>query len=227
MLPVILIGIIALLCVQACEEPGAKVNVEVFYESYCPDSKRFVLEQLNSTYSELSNIMELQLIPYGKASRRQVPSTKWYTFDCQHGDEECKGNLYQACAIQYHPDPSVHLPFIACMFESSSPNSAYRRCALKSGFDLEVLAKCNTDKEGNDLMVKYAEWTESVNAKKRLDFVPWIRMNSKDKMFSAFTEFKKTLCEEYDRMAKTTCPDATGNPQTQDIPEACRQVLPA
>ncbi|KAG0445370.1 hypothetical protein HPB47_016174 [Ixodes persulcatus] len=139
--------------------------------------------------------------------RRQVPSTKWYTFDCQHGDEECKGNLYQACAIHYHPDPSVHLPFIACMFESSSPNSAYRRCALKSGFDLEVLAKCNTDKEGNDLMVKYAEWTESVNAKKRLDFVPWIRMNLKDKMFSAFTEFKKTFCEEYERLAKATCPD--------------------
>ncbi|KAH7986568.1 hypothetical protein HPB49_025904 [Dermacentor silvarum] len=78
---------------QACEH-DPKVSVEVFYETYCPDSRNFVLEQLNSTYAELPNIVQLQLVPYGKASRRELPN-KWYSFDCQHGDKECYGNLLQ------------------------------------------------------------------------------------------------------------------------------------
>ncbi|XP_037557746.2 gamma-interferon-inducible lysosomal thiol reductase [Dermacentor silvarum] len=80
----------------ACEH-DPKVSVEVFYETYCPDSRNFVLEQLNSTYAELPNIVQLQLVPYGKASRRELPN-KWYSFDCQHGDKECYGNLLQVSA---------------------------------------------------------------------------------------------------------------------------------
>lgn len=224
MLSVILIGIIALLCVQACVEPGTKVKVEVFYETYCPDSKRFVLEQLNSTYAELSDIIELQLVPYGKATRRELPN-HWYSFDCQHGDKECYGNLLQSCAIHYYPDPKVHLPFVACMFTANSANTAYERCARAAKFNLTVLEKCNRGQEGNNLQLKFAKWTESVNSKHRLEFVPWIRMNGEDKMDEAFISFKKTLCQVYRDMIKATCDTESQKFQTMDTPEACKGFI--
>lgn len=227
MLPVILIGIVALLCVQACEH-DPKVSVEVFYETYCPDSRNFVLEELNSTYAELSNIIQLQLVPYGKASLRRELPNKWFSFDCQHGDKECYGNLLQTCVIKYYPDPIVHLPLVVCMFSSSNPNRAYDSCARKQGFDIDTLQKCVSGKEGNDLQLRFAEWTESVNGKGRLEFVPWIRMNGhpeKDKMYDAFNNFKKTLCEEYKSMVDTLCTGDSPRTQPVDLPEACKLAL--
>ncbi|XP_064477188.1 gamma-interferon-inducible lysosomal thiol reductase-like [Ornithodoros turicata] len=245
MLPVILIGILALLCVQllvvlflmtsygcalvgvcekktACVEPGTKVLVEVFYESYCPDSKRFVLEQLNSTYPELSSIIELDLVPYGKASRTLLPNG-WSAFECQHGEQECYGNLLQSCAIHFYPDPKRHLPFIACMFNSRSPNSAYLPCRRSAGFEDDVLDQCNRGKQGNDLQVQYAKQTESVNSRKRLEFVPWIRLNKHDRMYEAFTEFKMTVCKEYRKMLQAAC-DSESSIQ-QSIPSVCRGLV--
>lgn len=199
----VLIAITALLCVQARENICSRVNVEVFYESYCPDSKRFVLEQLHPAYNELSIIMNLQLIPYGRASRRWDPSKKQYNFSCEHGEKECLGNLFQGCAFHHYPNPGVHLPFLACMFNSSSPNKAYLKCVKKCGFNLGVLAKCNNGPEGNKLQARYAEWSESVNPEKRLSFVPWIRMDRKDKMYDAYRDFKNTLYEVCAKKTKT------------------------
>ncbi|XP_077500103.1 gamma-interferon-inducible lysosomal thiol reductase-like isoform X1 [Amblyomma americanum] len=207
----------------ACEH-DPKVSVEVFYETYCPDSRNFVLEELNGTYAELSDIIQLQLVPYGKASRRELPN-KWFTFDCQHGDKECYGNLLQTCVIKYYPEPSQHLPLVVCMFSSKNPNRAYDSCARKQGFDIETLQKCVSGKEGNDLQLRFAEWTESVNGKGRLEFVPWIRMNGKDKMYDAFNNFKKTLCEEYKSMIDTLCTGDSPRTQPIELPQACKLAL--
>lgn len=223
MLPVILIGIGALLCVQACVQ-DPKVVVEVFYETYCPDSRSFVLDQLNSTYAKLSSIIKLELVPYGKASRRELPSG-WYSFDCQHGDKECYGNLLQSCVIKYYPDPKEHLPLVACMFASNNPNRAYESCAKKQGFNLETLQKCVSGKEGNDLQLRYAELTESVNSRRRLEFVPWIRFNGKDKMYDAFTSFRITLCVEYKSMLDDVCTEDSEKTPPIELPEACRSAL--
>ncbi|KAH9366278.1 hypothetical protein HPB48_000937 [Haemaphysalis longicornis] len=99
---------------HACVQ-DPKVVVEVFYETYCPDSRSFILDQLNSTYAELSNIITLQLVPYGKAV---------------------------SCVIEYYPDPKEHLPLVVCMFASRNPNGAYESCATKQEFDLVNLQKC-------------------------------------------------------------------------------------
>lgn len=42
--------------------------VMVFYEALCPDSKNFILKQLEPTFSKASSIIDFQLIPYGKAT---------------------------------------------------------------------------------------------------------------------------------------------------------------
>ena len=45
----------------------SKVNVDVFYESLCPDSKNFFLNTLSPTLSQFSPYISVTLVPYGKA----------------------------------------------------------------------------------------------------------------------------------------------------------------
>lgn len=53
---------------QAQRAAGSPVMVMVFYEALCPDSKHFILKQLEPTYSKASALIDFQLVPYGKAT---------------------------------------------------------------------------------------------------------------------------------------------------------------
>lgn len=43
----------------------------VYYEALCPDSRSFVVKQLGPTYRRLAANMQVELIPYGKATVRK------------------------------------------------------------------------------------------------------------------------------------------------------------
>lgn len=53
------------------ENASQKIHVAVYYEALCPDSRSFVLKQLDPTYRKLSINMEVELVPYGKAKVRK------------------------------------------------------------------------------------------------------------------------------------------------------------
>lgn len=55
---------------------GTPVIVMVYYEALCPDSKHFILKQLEPAYSKASSIIDFQLIPYGKATVCELQSDK-------------------------------------------------------------------------------------------------------------------------------------------------------
>jgi len=49
-------------------KPNAdKVNVSLYYESLCPGCRGFLAGQLVPTYIMLSDIMNIDLVPYGNA----------------------------------------------------------------------------------------------------------------------------------------------------------------
>lgn len=51
-------------------EPKAKVDkvqLTLYFESLCPDCKNFFRSQLTKTYTALSDIINLTLVPYGNA----------------------------------------------------------------------------------------------------------------------------------------------------------------
>jgi hypothetical protein len=37
------------------------------------------------------------------------------TVTCQHGADECAGNLWEMCSISHYPEFSVHFPFYYCL----------------------------------------------------------------------------------------------------------------
>ena len=45
-----------------------RLQVEVYYEVLCPDSRYFILHQLFPAWERVGDIMDIRFIPYGKAS---------------------------------------------------------------------------------------------------------------------------------------------------------------
>merc|ERR1712013_151604 len=73
------------------------VEISVYYESLCPDSIRFVNEQLFPSWKKFKNELKVDLKPFGKANFYASGSS--WNFTCQHGPEECQGNKVQACIL--------------------------------------------------------------------------------------------------------------------------------
>ncbi|KAK2708219.1 hypothetical protein QYM36_013971, partial [Artemia franciscana] len=90
-----------------------KITVEVYYEALCPDSKHFINRQLKPTNSKIGPYINISYVPYGKAKTR-ANDTSW-SFDCQHGELECQGNIVHACGIKYIDDPLSRLNFVSCL----------------------------------------------------------------------------------------------------------------
>ena len=58
--------IVSLLLLQVRAD-DKRVKLSVYYESLCPDSVDFITGQLSKAFSEVNELMEIELIPFGKA----------------------------------------------------------------------------------------------------------------------------------------------------------------
>ncbi len=78
---------------NGCEGNG-KVKLGVYLESLCPDSKSFINKQLTPTFNILSQIFDIDLVPFGN-SKYTYNTTKEVLFKCQNGFQEYFGNKIQ------------------------------------------------------------------------------------------------------------------------------------
>jgi len=141
----------------------------------------------------LSSIVEFEVLPYGNAM--EVVSTDGtYTWKCQHGPNECIGNMIEACAISNFPEREeensgvpMWYPFLECM-ESDNTNNKDRvgpynmeaaiSCSDDAGLDWGVISACiGSDpsvgsEEGNLIMHNVA-----LNTPNNVTFVPWVVIN--------------------------------------------------
>lgn len=180
----------------SCEE---KVSLAVYYETHCPDSRAFILDQLFPVYSNLSDILDVQLYPYGKAFYERKPNGD-IEFTCQHGRRECKGNTIQACVLDKYKDLRTQLTFVQCMEQSFSPerDEVLEQCGSKSSLDVQYIKDCSTGSKGTELLLKVGQATEQLSPK--LNFVPWINVNgvhTKRNQEDALNNLKKVVCSNY------------------------------
>jgi interferon gamma-inducible protein 30 len=49
--------------------------------------------ELYKTYQSVLDIVNISLVPYGNAHETYDPTSQTYQFTCQHGPNECVGNL--------------------------------------------------------------------------------------------------------------------------------------
>ncbi|KAF2887420.1 hypothetical protein ILUMI_18753, partial [Ignelater luminosus] len=100
---------------------GESFKISIYYETLCPDSIRFFRYQFNRTYEDLLPYMDVDFIPYGHA-RHTWENGKW-NIQCQHGQKECVGNRFHACALAQGNGKEKDVKFISCSMSATNPTS--------------------------------------------------------------------------------------------------------
>ena len=182
---------------SATAQQAKPVNISLYFESLCGGCRYFIKEQLYPTFKSIGRIMNVHLFPYGNA-RETKKGGKW-VFTCQHGKQECIGNLIETCAIHFYPKVSVHFPFIHCIETSNElPRKAAPTCAQKLGLDYSKIQSCANSDLGNKLEHEMALKTESLDPPRK--YVPWITLEGvhTEKIENeAVRDFKGLICKTY------------------------------
>lgn len=147
---------------------GAGIHITVYYEALCPDSVDFIKNQLYPTWLKRHDTMNIQLVPYGKASH-QLIGHQWY-FTCQHGRRECELNIAHACILNNFPFYQA-FPLIRCLMDSI--NTDIVTCAATCQLDLTCVNQCRYSDNGPLLFIEHGDETKSIDLK----YVPSIKVD--------------------------------------------------
>lgn len=187
----------------------SRVPVYVYYESLCPDSAKFVNDQLYpvAISKEFKQYMDLHLVPFGKSSYTTKGSE--VTFECHHGENECYGNKVHACAIEhiqgnsYQPDMSrenLTLEYVNCLMERAQFRDAsfpLKVCAEKVKIDqADAIEKCANDNEGSILLKKYGDMTNKLQVPlKSVPTVAFKQTYDEELQKMSVSSFRHALCK--------------------------------
>ncbi|CAH2090288.1 unnamed protein product [Euphydryas editha] len=149
-----------------------KLLLSVYYESNCPDSKSFILKQLQPAYHLLHEYVKLRFVPFGKSRSINYGDDG---FECQHGSAECLGNMVQDCALHQMKAESDKnkLAYVACEMHSEAGSQGRLDCVEKSNLSSEQVEQCVTSGQGTILQLESEYFTSLVKPK----FVPTITIN--------------------------------------------------
>ncbi|KAK6025869.1 gamma interferon inducible lysosomal thiol reductase [Ostertagia ostertagi] len=130
------------------------VKLEIYMESQCPDTSRFMHKQLMKAWSLLSQTgrVELVLVPFGKA-RCTAKGDNDFECSCQHQANECILNQLMNCVIDSVGFPDKIVPVIDCIQGKPNIESAMESCiAHNSMMDLNEMYSCATGPRGRRLL---------------------------------------------------------------------------
>ncbi|XP_063908749.1 GILT-like protein 1 [Zophobas morio] len=182
------------------------VKVSLYYEALCYDSSRFLAYQLYPGYASLKNYIQLELIPFGKATHNFY-NNKWI-FDCQHGPTECKGNKYQSCALAQNSGQDKDLAFVHCVMRETNPADVaiMEFCAKRINLNWEKISKCARSHQGDDLLAHNGNKTN--NLEPNISFVPTIVYNDEFDDYlqeRSLVDFAAVVCSKIKGEKPTAC----------------------
>ncbi|KAL4634787.1 gamma-interferon-inducible lysosomal thiol reductase [Arapaima gigas] len=183
------------------------VEVALYYESLCPGCRSFLVLQLYPTWLMLNDIMTVKLVPYGNA--QETSHKEPYTFSCQHGEQECLGNMIETCVLNMIVEAAF--PIIYCMESSVDVISAGESCLklYAPKVTWESIMSCVKGDLGNKLMHKNAQETAALNPPHQ--YVPWITINGKhteDLQNKAMSSLFNLVCSLYKGPKPEACTGA-------------------
>ncbi|XP_045825027.1 gamma-interferon-responsive lysosomal thiol protein-like [Trifolium pratense] len=169
-----------------------KVSLELYYESLCPYSADFIVNDLPKIFEpDLFSIVDLKLVPWGNAKLR--PNS---TITCQHGPYECLLNRVEACAIDTWPQLNEHFSFIYCIEDLVYDNrqEEWESCYEKLGLDSTRVNDCYRSEHGRELDLKYADETNALQPPH--EYVPWVVVNG-EPLYEDYENFLSYVCKAY------------------------------
>lgn len=173
-----------------------QLKTSLYLESKCPDCHQFFHKQFAPVYQKFPEYITLDLIPFGNAHMIKLDNGS-YVITCQHGPDECLGNMYEACAtkLMQETSPGLLVKYYDCLAQLSDMKEGVRKCANTTGVNFEQLDNC-TKTKGTDYIVEYGKRTEALKGRK---FVPTVviddEFNIKDQKRIA-KNFFKYFCEK-------------------------------
>ncbi|XP_050559734.1 GILT-like protein 1 isoform X1 [Spodoptera frugiperda] len=173
-----------------------KVKIAVYYESLCPDSKRFITTQLAPVWRDFRGVVKVKMVPYGKSTHDKV-NGKWQ-FQCHHGPDECYGNKIQACILKDRSlQDTEKMELVICLMSQTNPDKSLDTCLTQINKDSESvkLKRCASSDQGDNLLAAYGDKSDAVQ--RPLGFVPTIIVNERyDQAVQdeAFTDLKSVVC---------------------------------
>lgn len=184
---------------------ASQVEVALYYESLCPGCRGFLSEQLFPTWIMLQDIMKVVLIPYGNA--QESYDGKQYKFTCQHGEEECLGNMIETCLLNQTSFESA-FKTIFCMEASSNVVKAGEQCAklFAPMVKWDSVMTCVKGDLGNKLMHENALKTGAL--KPPHEYVPWITIrgeHTEDLQNKAMGSLFNLVCSLYEGEKPQAC----------------------
>ncbi|XP_058796076.1 GILT-like protein 1 [Phymastichus coffea] len=200
---VALAALVAACCIYyVAGQQKSIVNVDVYYESLCPDSIYFITKELGPIYDQLKSVLKVNLYPFGKATWVAGSKNESAEFTCHHGAKECEGNIAQACAFdeikrslapELQQDKQVRVAYCAMNNRGFAENVP--ACAEKNGLSkesIERIATCMKTNQGSELLVASGEKTKAFESP--LKNVPAIVING-IKTQEATKNFTNVICE--------------------------------
>ncbi|KAK6467556.1 gamma-interferon-inducible lysosomal thiol reductase-like [Huso huso] len=191
----------------------APVQVSLYYESLCPGCRGFLVMQLFPTWILLMDIMNVTLVPYGNAQEKF--DGKQWQFTCQHGEEECLGNMIETCIMDILGDANKYFPVLFCMESSQDVIKSGEACLklYEPTVQWESIMTCVKGDQGNKLMHANAQLTDAL--KPAHQYVPWVTLNGEhtDAMQGkAMSSLFNLVCSTYKGEKPVAC---TGETKTK------------
>ncbi|XP_028988673.1 gamma-interferon-inducible lysosomal thiol reductase [Betta splendens] len=179
------------------------VQVGLYYESLCPGCRMFLSTVLFPTWLLLHDIMTVDLVPYGNAVEKH--DGKKYTYECQHGEQECLGNMIETCILKLSKIP---FPIIFCMEFSTDVINSAQSCVKIYNPELswKSVMDCVNGTQGNELMHQNALSTQGL--KPPHQYVPWVTINGKhteDLQDKAMASLFTLVCNMYQGEKPPAC----------------------
>nr|XP_057925040.1 gamma-interferon-inducible lysosomal thiol reductase-like [Doryrhamphus excisus] len=179
------------------------VQLDVYYESLCPDCIFYITQVLYPTWVLLQDILSVNLVPFGNAQEK--PDGGKYIFKCQHGEQECLGNMIQACLLNMS-DNAFLVTF--CMEASTDVIAAAKSCVQLYNPQLSWrrLMSCVNGAQGNQLMHQNALKTQALVPPHQ--FVPWVTINGEhtdELQTNATTSLLPLACSLYKGVKPDVC----------------------
>lgn len=208
------------------------VNVHLFYETRCPDCIEFINGTLAPLWrnKEMKPRLNITMNPYGNAMSLPVKNVsagyKWwhpettkdewsYVHICQHGNDECLGNLIHTCAASLS-NTDQFMEMVFCMAEKPNwgiEKSSYQ-CMQENQIDMNQVKECVESPQGNKLFADYGKITSAVPGRQG---TPWVLIN--EVALANPTELEKTVCTHI------MMQDQSSEPYSG--PEACKPYMQA
>ena len=181
-------------------DPSPPLSVVLYYESLCPDCQAFISDGFAEAWRAVPEILNVTLVPWGFATATPDGAGGW-TFQCQHGPDECQGNKLHACGVYLAPTRAASVDFSVCL----ESQEAGERCAHEAGLDWTSLTDCVQRRDTDQLMLPYRDMTDQ--ARPRIIEVPTVSVDgSQEHQQEMLEDFLGFVCSVWQGDTPAGCP---------------------